>query len=67
MPFLAATINYDNVFVPILPPRYSLTFTIFDDFAARRVSAARLLGPRAAYYYWLPSKISVLPVALVLD
>ena len=66
VPFLAATINYDNVFVPIFAAALLLTFTIFDDFAARHVSAARLLALGSLLLLGCLVKYPFLPVALVL-
>lgn len=66
VPFLAATINYDNLFVPIFAAVLLLTFTIFDDFAARRVSAARLLALGSLLLLGCLVKYPFLPVALVL-
>ena len=55
---LAATINYDNLFVLDFAATLLLTFTIFDDFAAPRIGRPPVaLGQLTAT--GLPSKISV--------
>lgn len=66
VPFLAATINYDNLFVPIFAAALLLTFAVFDEFGRGKVPAAQLLGLFSLLLLGCLVKYPFLPVALVL-
>lgn len=66
VPFLAATINYDNLFVPIFAAALLLSFTVFDEFARGKVPAAQLLVLLSLLLLGCLVKYPFLPVALVL-